>query len=101
MQYENVYWDEVLMKSDGYYPSVLAVGDSWFWYPFPGGSLLNHLGPIVATREHIILAYGNNGAEAYDYVRGTYARQLGTALDLIGATWGTTSPNTVENPYSA
>lgn len=85
MQYENVYWDATLMKMDGNYPSILAIGDSWFWYPFPGGSLLNYLGGMVATREHQILAFGNNGAEAYDYVNGTYTRQIRTALDLYGS----------------
>jgi hypothetical protein len=85
MVYQNVYWDAVLMRNNDKYPSILAIGDSWFWYPFPGGSLLNHLGDMVATREHVILAYGNNGAEAYDYVRGTYSRQIGTALDLYGS----------------
>ena len=85
MQYANVYWDATLMQSDGNYPSILAIGDSWFWYPFPGGSLLNYLGDMVATREHVILAYGNNGAEAYDYVHGTYSRQIRTALDLYGS----------------
>lgn len=84
MQFRNVYWDAVLMRDDGRYPSILAIGDSWFWYPFPGGSLLNHLGPMVAQHDHVILAFGNNGAEAFDYVRGTYARQIDNALRLYG-----------------
>lgn len=85
MQFGNVYWDAALMRSDDRFPSILAIGDSWFWYPFPGGSLLNHLGPMVAPKEHVILAYGNNGAEAYDYVRGKYARPIDTALQLYGS----------------
>jgi hypothetical protein len=82
MHYENVFWDPVLMRSANRYPSILAIGDSWFFYPFPGGSLLNRLGPMVAPREHVILAIGNNGAEAYDYVQGKYARHVRSALAL-------------------
>lgn len=85
MQDTNVYWDRDLMNADGGYPSILAIGDSWFWYPFPGGSLLNHLGAMVATREHVILAYGNNGAAAYDYVHGDYSQLIATALALYGS----------------
>ncbi|NNG23186.1 SGNH/GDSL hydrolase family protein [Telluria aromaticivorans] len=85
MKFENVYWDEGSMKVDGVYPSILAVGDSWFWYPFPGGSLINHLGRLVATREHIILALGANGAEAFDYTHGKYNKMIRTALRMHGA----------------
>lgn len=85
MQFANVYWDSVLMREDEKYPSILAIGDSWFWYPFPGGSLLNFIGPLVQPREHVILAYGHNGAEAFDYVHGTYTKQITTALNLYGS----------------
>jgi hypothetical protein len=85
MHFQNVYWDWDLMQQDGHYPSILAIGDSWFWYPFPGGSLLNHLGPMVATKEHYILAFGNNGAEAYDCVYGKYSKSIRTALTLHGS----------------
>jgi hypothetical protein len=84
MQFEHVYWDAALMRTADKYLSILAIGDSWFRYPFPGGSQLNNPGPLVASHEHVILAFGNNGAKAYDYVHGTYARQIGTALDLYG-----------------
>lgn len=84
MQFQNVYWDPTLMQTDGRQPSILAIGDSWFWYPFPGGSLLNYLGEMVDAREHVILAYGYNGAEAYDYVHGKYKKLISTALDLYG-----------------
>ena len=84
MKFENVYWDDASMKNDGVYPSILAIGDSWFWYPFPGGSLLNQLGRLVAKKEHFILALGNNGAEAYDYAIGKYNRSIRTALKFHG-----------------
>lgn len=80
----NVYWDGGLMQMDGVYPSILAVGDSWFWYPFPGGSLINQLGDLVAPNGHFVLVLGNNGAEAFDYVYGKYSRSILTVLKLHG-----------------
>ncbi|WP_205701155.1 MULTISPECIES: SGNH/GDSL hydrolase family protein [unclassified Janthinobacterium] len=84
MHNKNVYWDEAMMQNDFHQPSILAIGDSWFWYPLPGGSLLSKLGNLVEKKEHYILAHGNNGAEAYDYVYGTYKRRIQTALQLHG-----------------
>jgi hypothetical protein len=84
MNYENVYWDWPSMQNDSHYPSILAIGDSWFWYPFPGGSLVNQLGRLVAKKEHYILALGNNGAEAFDYVHGKYSKSVKTALSHHG-----------------
>ena len=81
----NYYWDENLMKNDGKLPSILAIGDSWFWYPLPGGSLINYIGPVVEKKSHVILAKGMNGAEAFDYVDGKYARSVREALRLYGA----------------
>lgn len=51
MKFENVYWDAGLMADDAHSASILAIGDSWFWYPFPGGSLLNPLGRVVAGKQ--------------------------------------------------
>jgi lysophospholipase L1-like esterase len=81
----NVYWDSGLMQMDGVFPSILAIGDSWFWYALPGGSLINQLGELVAPKSHFILALGNNGAEAFDYVHGKYSRSIRTALKLHGS----------------
>ncbi len=85
MNFENVYWDAGWMQNDHRSTSILAIGDSWFWYPFPGGSLLNQLGRVVAPQQHTILAIGNNGAEAYDYVHGKYKTLVRTALQHHGA----------------
>lgn len=85
MNDENVYWDATSMQIDQVYPSILAIGDSWFWYPLPGGSLINQLGPLVAPKGHFIFALGNNGAEAFDYVYGKYSRLIRTALRLHGS----------------
>lgn len=85
MVYENVYWDAAWRQESGRFPSILAIGDSWFWYPFPGGSLLNQLGRLTAGREHVLYAVGNNGAEIFDYVHGKYAKRVRTALHQLGA----------------
>lgn len=82
MRIDNVFWDERHFGIDAQYPSILAIGDSWFWYPFPGGSLLNHLGPLVKRKQHNILAIGQNGAEAYDYVFGKHKRAVEHALKM-------------------
>ena len=84
MNFENVYWNWPSMNADHHAASILAIGDSWFWYPFPGGALLNQLGPLVAPKEHFILAIGNNGAEAFDYVQGKYKIAVTTALNFHG-----------------
>ena len=84
MNFQNVYWDWNSMRDDHHSASILAIGDSWFWYPFPGGSLLNRLGPLVAPKEHFILAIGNNGAEAFDYVHGKCKNAVTNALNFHG-----------------
>lgn len=86
MALRNVFWDERDMQVDGerIYPSILAIGDSWFWYPLPGGSLISQLGKLVQSKEHNILAIGYNGAEAFDYVFGKYEKTVRTALQLYG-----------------
>ena len=81
----NYFWDETAMlASDHPNPTILAIGDSWFWYPFVGGSLINNLGRIVQSRNHVIFAKGMNGAEAFDYVDGKYAKVIQVALKRYG-----------------
>ena len=81
----NYFWDQNAMQdSANPNPTILAIGDSWFWYPFPGGSLINYLGPIVQPKGHVIFAKGMNGAEAFDYVDGKYAKSVREALRLYG-----------------
>lgn len=81
----SIYWNEEVMKNDHKMPTILAVGDSWFWYPFPGGSLTSYLGSIVDKKEHVILAHGMNGAEAFDYVDGKYEKAVTQALKFYGS----------------
>ena len=85
MVFENVYWDASWREASGRFPSILAIGDSWFWYPFPGGSLLNMVGPLTARREHVLFALGDNGAEVAEYVDGKYAKNVRTALRQLGS----------------
>lgn len=80
---DNVYWSWDASTADGGNPSILAIGDSWFWYPLPGGSLITQLGKLV-NRDHYILAVGNNGAEAVDYVDGKYRKDVRRQLGLHG-----------------
>jgi hypothetical protein len=80
---DNIYWHEPLMVQDGVVPSIMAIGDSWFWYPLPGGSLASSLARLVAP-VHTLLVFGNNGAEAFDYVNGVYAAMIEGALDRYG-----------------
>jgi hypothetical protein len=72
------YWDERLMIEDNEVPHVLAIGDSWFWYP-----VNNLLNPIfnVLDADRCILAIGNNGAEAVEYVGDKYRERIRSSLD--------------------
>jgi hypothetical protein len=79
-----LYWHEPTMLAEGATPSILAIGDSWFWYPLPGGSLATSLSRIVGPHQHTMLAFGNNGAEAFDYVEGVYAAVIDRAIDRYG-----------------
>lgn len=71
------YWDDRLMQDDNEAPHILAIGDSWFWYP-----LNNLLVPIynLLHGDKCIFALGNNGAEAVDYV-GRYKDGIESSLD--------------------
>lgn len=80
----NVFWNAHEMFEQGVEPTILAIGDSWFWYPMPGGSLLNPLARMVAGKGHVILAVGENGAEAYDYMFGKYKKRIEMLLDRYG-----------------
>ena len=70
------YWDEqeMLMNSDR--PEILAIGDSWFWYPF--NNLLNPIFNIWNNK--VILAIGKNGALLSDFVDGQFRQQIVESL---------------------
>lgn len=85
MSLQNVYWSHGSLSEAGKIADILAIGDSWFWYLFPGGSLINSIGDLVAPKGHNILAVGNNGAEALDFVEGKYKRAANNLLRLYGS----------------
>ncbi len=86
MKNGNVYWSRYALQDDHMTASIIACGDSWFWYPMPGGSLIEAIGKLVKPKGHNILVAGNNGAEAYDYVKGKYKRQVKMMLRDYGST---------------
>jgi hypothetical protein len=71
------YWDERLMIEDHQVPHVLAIGDSWFW--FPKNNLLNPIFNALGGGR-CIFAIGNNGAEAVEYAR-DYREPIQGSLD--------------------
>ena len=81
----NYYWDQEAMMRDMVTPDMLAVGDSWFWYLFKGGNLVNNIGDLVESEGHTVFAKGMNGAEAFHYVDGKYAAMVRNALRLYGS----------------
>jgi hypothetical protein len=61
-------------------PSVIALGDSWFWYPL--NNLINPLQKLLnASLTQPILVLGANGAEAEEFTGDTYRGQLLDVLD--------------------
>jgi hypothetical protein len=67
------YWDEGFMLGAGEFPDILALGDSWFWYPFN-----NLLIPIYGLwgGQKIVFAQGKVGAEAEELAKGNYLRNF-------------------------
>ena len=56
----------------GHYPAMLAIGDSWFWYPF-ASNLLAEISAVVKPDYSNILTLGNVGATLESYATGEYA----------------------------
>lgn len=72
------YWDATLMREDGEKPQILAIGDSWFWYPI--NNLLNPISNHFHSGK-CIFAIGNNGAEAVEYIGKKYRYAIQSSLD--------------------
>jgi hypothetical protein len=77
------YWDERMLDEDNARPAVLAVGDSWFWYPI-FRNLLDPINLDVWDRRYTIFAIGANGAEMREFVDG---RLRGPVRDALKG-WG-------------
>lgn len=84
-QIVSIYWVEEAAMAAILRRRSWRSGDSWFWYPFPGGSLASYLGPLVDSKPHVILAEGMNGAEAFDYVDGKVRNSVNQALRIYGS----------------
>jgi len=77
-----VYYGSGTPVEPGAFPSILAVGDSWFWYPLPTGyNLLQQLSDRVLKPDYAnILSLGYVGARLEDYVEGRYAGEFQNEL---------------------
>lgn len=73
-------WNEAILKRENAFPTILAIGDSWFWYP--ENNLATPLHAILNRRQkHIILVRGQNGAEAAEYQSGPIRAQIEKDID--------------------
>jgi len=73
-----VYYDPDRVES-GAFPALLAIGDSWFWYPFVS-NLLAELSAVVKPDYSNILTLGRVGAKLEQFAAGPYAKQLARQL---------------------
>lgn len=65
------------MKGDNVLPDILALGDSWFWYPF--NNLLIPIWGLWAGAKNV-LAQGMVGAEATELASGKWLKSFRAAL---------------------
>jgi len=70
-----VYYGRGSTIPAGEFPALLAVGDSWFWYPLPSGyNLLQVLADRVLKPDYAkIVSLGYAGAKLKEYVEGRFA----------------------------
>jgi hypothetical protein len=82
-----VYYGSETPIEPGAFPSILAVGDSWFWYPLPTGyNLLQQLsGRVLKPDFANILSLGYVGARLEDYVEGRFATEFQNELQPVNA----------------
>jgi hypothetical protein len=73
-----VYYDPARVQS-GAFPALLAIGDSWFWYPFVS-NLLAELSAVVRPDYSNILTLGKVGARLEEYATGKYAKDFARQL---------------------
>lgn len=60
-------------------PAILAIGDSWFWYP-KISNLLAEVSAAVKPEYSNIMALGYLGAKLEEYVNGEYAKPFAREL---------------------
>src|SRR4030095_9113437 len=67
------------MPTSGTPASILAIGDSWFWYP-KVSNLLAEISAVVKPDYSNIMALGKVGAKLEEYVNGRYAKDFAKQL---------------------
>jgi hypothetical protein len=72
-------WDQARSGSFPAMPAMLAIGDSWFWYPFVS-NLLAELSAVVRPDYSNILALGRVGATLQQFAEGPYANDFARQL---------------------
>lgn len=73
-------WNEDILKNEVVAPTILAIGDSWFWYL--KNNLVIPLHKILNKRKnHVILVRGANGANASEFQSGPIRKQIEFDLD--------------------
>jgi len=70
----------------GAFPAILAIGDSWFWYP-KVSNLLSEISAIVKPEYSNIYTLGAVGKRLSDYLHGRDAANFATALRPADATY--------------
>jgi hypothetical protein len=75
----NIYWGVAGALKDGANPTVLMIGDSWFWYP------VDNLGVELAAEldQQVFVVVGRNGSEAGEW-SDKYRKDIDQAFRLFG-----------------
>jgi len=76
----NVYWGAHGAIADGAAPSIMMVGDSWFWYPFD--NLAQEVGRLRPNETVVVV--GNNGAEAAEWST-RYRKDIDFAFRMLAS----------------
>lgn len=62
-------------------PEIIALGDSWFWYPF-GSNIVSSLAKFLPDNDRSILLIGSNGQEA-----SAWATKFRTSVQFTMRNW--------------
>ncbi|MBI2771123.1 MAG: SGNH/GDSL hydrolase family protein [Burkholderiales bacterium] len=77
---DNVIWGTQGALAQNRAPSIMMIGDSWFWYPF--SNLAREVGTL---RPHqTVLVVGRNGAEAAEWAT-KFRKDIDFAFQMYGA----------------
>ncbi|HSV53907.1 MAG TPA: hypothetical protein VLJ57_17450 [Burkholderiaceae bacterium] len=76
---DNVFWGTHSALAASAAPSMMLIGDSWFWYPF--NNLAREIG--VRRPHQQLLVVGRNGAEAAEWDT-KYRKDIDFAFEMYG-----------------